>query len=142
MCELLPDRSQFRGTGVMGLVRWGRVCCDGVGERVIRILSTSIRNRGRQEDGKAHVKSHPRGLRVIFMHGNAVGATRVSRTIPSRRFLSAEEYPGSNTSRSQKCQAANDTSNNGTHILRRFLRLVVVVVVVWLVAPNRHARGQ
>ena len=82
------------------------------GQWVRGVLLTSVRKQVRQEDEKSHVELPPPGLHFIFARD---GCTRMSKTVKitpaviSSRCSSSTEYPGSNTSRSQKYHATSDT---------------------------------
>ena len=120
----------------MGLAGWGRVSPTRAvvnparaGGMVRGVLSTSVRKQVGWQDKIAHVDLHPGGSYGVS-RGNCT--TRISRVVQATVTnispgppTYAEEYPSSDTNYSQKCQAADDTSNDGNYIVL-FLRLAVL----------------
>ena len=94
-----------------------------------RVLSTSVRKQGGWQDKIAHVDLHPEGSYGVVRDNRTTRMSRVVRVMVTNISPGpptyAEEYPSSDTNHSQKCQATDDTSNDGNYIVL-FLRLVVL----------------
>ena len=85
-----------------------------------RVLSTSVRKQVGWQDKAAHVDLHPKGSYGVFRDNCTTRMSRIVRMtitkISPGPLAYAEEHPSSDTNYSQKCQATDDTSNDGNYI--------------------------